>query len=390
MQKITKTDKNTKLEKCIIDFIENNLASIKQKFLDRNKKKIQIDYSIEYNKEIIIKDKTQLEDYVIQWSYSSLKISNKTKCQLTFFNLGSLLGSRGLLFSISLLYSYFFNLNFEDKKEKEIKRDILKCLEYIDNKDINNLTKIWNIEEITQDTLEILRYGKNYMINTFKEVIDDDIYVTLRKYGKFRIFIRKCWYSILWFFSATFYAKRSVLTKQKKIKNRDSIFEQIFNIIINENDFFKKYNLFIMALDDKNKEKNAGATFFGYHLEFGSNEMTVQARRLILDETDGFLEDNGEDKTLYDFYTNRINELRNFFIENKDKIDKINKALNIRTKISNLIDNGKSTNEKKDEQREINTGYGIDINETNKNQNSGFEQIDVKTPLIPESINDHE
>ena len=390
MQKITKTDKNTKLEKCIIDFIENNLASIKQKFLDPNKKKIQIDYSIEHNKEIIIKDKTQLEDYVIQWSYSSLKFLNKTKCQLTFFNLGSLLGSRWLLFSISLLYSYFFNLNFEDKKEKEIKIDILKCLEYIDNKDINNLTKIWNIEEITQDTLEILRYGKNYMINTFKEVIDDDIYVTLRKYGKFRIFIRKCWYSILWFFSFGFYAKISVPTKQKKIKNRDSIFEQIFNIIINQNDFFKKYNLFIMALDDKNKERNAGATFFGYHLEFGSNEMTAQARRLILDETDGFLENNDEDKTLYDFYTNRINELRNFFIENKDKIDKINKALNIRTKISNLIDNGKSTNEKKDEQREINTDYGIDINETNKNQNSDFEQIDVKTPLIAESINDNE
>ena len=145
-----------------------------------------------------------------------------------------------------------------------------------------------------------------------------------------------------------------------------------------------------MALDDKNKERNAGATFFGYHLEFGSNEMTAQARRLILDETDGFLENNDEDKTLYDFYTNRINELRNFFIENKDKIDKINKALNIRTKISNLIDNGKSTNEKKDEQREINTDYGIDINETNKNQNYDYEQIDVKTPLISKSINDDE
>ena len=93
------------------------------------------------------------------------------------------------------------------------------------------------------------------MINTFKEVIDDDIYVTLRKYGKFRIFIRKCWYSILWFFSFGFYAKISVPTKQKKIKNRDSIFEQIFNIIINQNDFFKKYNLFIMALDDKIKKE---------------------------------------------------------------------------------------------------------------------------------------
>lgn len=85
-----------------------------------------------------------------------------------------------------------------------------------------------------------------------------------------------------------------------------------------------------------------------------------RARKLIVNETDGFMvgnNGNNPNKLLYDFYINKINDIKLFFTRNNQKIDNINKGLNIAINIDEIAEeldyiNKKYYNEEQiDEQR---------------------------------------
>ena len=81
---------------------------------------------------------------------------------------------------------------------ESIKKDIEDCLTYIDNGNITNLNKKWNVQ-INDKHLNNLRLSKDFLINQFQEKITDDIFEKLnnniiKKYGnvvklKFVIFV---------------------------------------------------------------------------------------------------------------------------------------------------------------------------------------------------------
>ncbi len=69
-----------------------------------------------------------------QWSIHGSNYANTTKCNLTLFNIGNLLGAIGSLYSISLFYYYFMKIPIDNySTEESIKKDIEDCLTYIDN-----------------------------------------------------------------------------------------------------------------------------------------------------------------------------------------------------------------------------------------------------------------
>ena len=61
----------------------------------------------------------------------------------------------------------------------------------------------------------------------------------------------------------------------------------------------------------------------GYVLK-GLGSYEGRAKRLIEKELDGFQTGDPEENELYNFYQERIEEIKNFFIRNKNKIEKIN------------------------------------------------------------------
>ncbi len=161
------------LENKIKEFIQSNKETIKRKYiLDPQKQKQPIDYSILDNG--IENKEFSYEDYVIQWSISGGNKINFTKVQLTFFNLGAFLGANGFLYSISVFYFYFIQMN-TNRDKNSIKEDIINCLKYIDSGDIESLRIIWKTN-LDNNTLRILKCAKNHLINIFRELIDDEIY----------------------------------------------------------------------------------------------------------------------------------------------------------------------------------------------------------------------
>ena len=58
-----------------------------------------------------------------QSSIHDSNYSNSTKCNLTFFNIGSLLRAIGFLYSISLFYYYFMKIPMDNNSiEESIKK----------------------------------------------------------------------------------------------------------------------------------------------------------------------------------------------------------------------------------------------------------------------------
>ena len=91
---------------------------------------------------------------------------------------------------------------------------------------------------------------------------------------------------------------------------------------------FAEKNIFIIASDnDIDSWKNYGATFMGYYLK-GANDKYPFARKLSENVKDGFNignNKNSQNKILFDFYYTKINDIKQFFIRNQQKIDNINK-----------------------------------------------------------------
>lgn len=105
-------EKVTALENSIKVFIQEQKENIKSIFNDNDLTEQTIEYVIDGHNEIMKEENINpfkcLKDYAIQWSIKGNNNVNSTKCHLTFFNIGGLLGANGLLYSICLFYYFFF------------------------------------------------------------------------------------------------------------------------------------------------------------------------------------------------------------------------------------------------------------------------------------------
>ena len=264
------------LEEKIKDFIDSQKQDIEAFFKNKKQEKKNILFQINDNNEITTNsdEVKYLEDYVIKQTWNGNNRINTTKCFLSIFNIGYLLGKDGLLYSICMFYYCFLNFKIEEKKEEEIREKISNSLSAIDQGNSDYLNHIWKIK------LELKNRQKRNEANYIKE--------------------------------KNLINNKKILDKLIEILTKDAYY------------FFEYYNLFILALDDNSKlGENCGATFMGYHLKgLGSYG---RAKRLIEKESDGFQTYYvQEEKQLYDFYKERIEDIINFFKRNEERIKKIN------------------------------------------------------------------
>ena len=343
---ITK-EKILTLENNIKVFIEEQKENIEAIFNDNDLIEQNVDYMIEGNNEII-KEKnknplTCLKDYAIQWSIKGNNKMNTTKCHLTFFNLGGLLGANGLLYSICEFYYFFSKIPSENRNEEFIIKDIEKCLKLIDNGNTQELNLIWRAN-ITKEILNDLRMAKDFLVNLFHEKITNDIFETINNNFVSKI-MRKCKSfakGVSRFFVYIFYFltlelsnyKRAEENKNEYLKKKNAINKfHLQKLLLNHIDFnfFSKYNIFILASDDNTIPfKNLGVAFTGYYFE-GLGEM-YRARRLIQNEKDGFMTGNNinnNNKNLYNFYYQKVKDIKWFFERNKNNIYFIKRSMNI-------------------------------------------------------------
>lgn len=357
-------EKISNLERAVEIFMNNQNKNIMSIF---NDPKFQVQQNIEYNIDANNKfqrnenDITALHDYVIQWSIQGSNSANSTRCNLTLFNIGSLLGANGFLYSISLFYYYFMKIPIDNATEDVIKKDIENCLKNIDNGDINQLNLKWKVH-LNNDQLNNLRLAKDFLINHFQEKITDDIFQKLNNN-----IIKKIWEScktkfcnfctIIFFFLTEKLSENDYIKTKNRI-NKNYLIQKLLTKLDIET--FENNNIFIIATDNNvDSWINYGATFQGYYLE-GLGEMH-RARKLIINKTDGFMignNGNNPNKLLYDFYYNKISDIKLFFTRNNEKIDKINKGLNIKINIEKIAQeldyiNQKYYNEEKIEEQRI-------------------------------------
>ena len=375
---ITK-DKINKLESEIEIFMENQKSNIMTIFNDPKFGIPQnIEYSIDANNNVQINENelTSLHDYIIQWSIHGSNYANSTKCDLTFFNIGSLLGANGFLYSISLFYSYFMKIPIDNNStEKSIKKDIEDCLIYIDDGNIAKLNEKWNAQ-INNKDLNNLRFSKDFLINQFQEKITDDIFEKLNNktikgiWERCKTKICNFLTNIIFFFMTEKLSEKEY--KKKNTINKKYLIQKLLDKIDLET--FKNKNIFIIANDNNiDSLKNYGATFYGYYLK-GLGEKH-RARKLTLNDTDGFMignEGNNPNKLLYDFYFDRIKDIRLFFERNNEKIDNINKSLNINKNIEEIAQDLDYINQKYKNEGYIEEQRVSNVS-TNDSRNTGLD-----------------
>lgn len=321
------------LETEIDKFMERQTANINKFFIDKKFKKQNIEYIIDGNNNIQMEndddDATSLTDYAIQWTIEGSNCSNSTNCQLTLFNIGGFLGANGFLYQISLFYYYFMKIPTENRKEESIQKDINDCLEYIDNGNISELNIKWNVD-LNENYLNNLKSAKEFLINLFHEKLTDGVFEHITNKIIRRIW-KYCTKKVRNFGAIIFYGLTKKLTKEEYIKeknriNRNYLIKDILKKL--ELKTFAEKNIFIIASDnDIDSWKNYGATFMGYYLK-GANDKYPFARKLSENVKDGFNignNKNSQNKILFDFYYTKINDIKQFFIRNQQKIDNINK-----------------------------------------------------------------
>ena len=340
--KITK-EKIDNLERAVEIFMKEQEKNIISIFNDP-KFKVQknIEYNIDPNNKFQRNENeiTALHDYVIQWFIQGSNYANSTRCNLTLFNIGSLLGANGLLYSISLFYYYFMKIPIDNITEEVIKKDIEDCLKYIDNGDINQLNLKWNVH-LNDNQLNNLRLAKDFLVNQFQEKINEDIFQKLNNNIIKRIwqccktkFVNFC--SIIFFFLTEKLSENEYIKTKNRI-NKYYLIQKILTKIDIET--FENNNIFIISTDNNvDSWVNYGATFQGYYLR-GLGEMH-RARKLILNQIDGFMAGNvnNPNRLLYNFYYSKINDIKLFFTRNNQKIDNIKKGLNITINIGEIAE----------------------------------------------------
>lgn len=333
------------LENEIKKLINNQRQNIFHIFNKNDYKPKNIGYSIDANDKILKNENLDSpHDYVIQWSIEGDNDINNTNCHLTFFNIGALLGGEGILYSICLFYYYFMKIPCENRKAEEIKKDIEKCLNYIDNGNIYDLNLIWKVN-LNDGLLSNLRTAKDFLINLFQEKITNDLFeklndTLLHKIFKFFNSIKKgvsTFFPLIWyFFSGKLETKRKEEADYLKRKNKINK-NHLPKLIVDKIniDFFANNNIFILATDDNTTPLvNYGIAFMGDYIE-GLGEKH-RARKLIEGITDGFITGNQENKKVYDFYYQKIYDIKLFFYRNQDKIDKINRGIDIDISIQGI------------------------------------------------------
>ena len=267
------------LENSIRNFIEEQKENIESIFNDNDLSEQNIEFMIKENNELIkarnINPLKCLKDYAIQWSIKGNHEINSTKCRLTFFNLGGLLGANGLLYSICEFYYFFSKTPNEYRRQEDIIKDIEKCLKYIDKGNTQELNLIWKAN-ITIEILNDLRMAKDFLLNLFHEKITNDIFETINNNFVSRI-MRKCKSfakGVSRFFVYIFYfltlqlsnkkAEENEYLKKKNAINKFYLQKLLLNHI--DFDFFSKYNIFILGSDDNTIPfKNLGVAFTGYY-----------------------------------------------------------------------------------------------------------------------------
>ena len=359
-------EKIVALESSIKAFIEAQKENIELIFNDNDLPEQKIEYIIEGNNELIKEENKNplkvLKDYAIQWSIKGNNEINSTKCHLTFFNLGGLLGANGLLYSICEFYYFFSKTPKENRKQEDIIKDIEKCLKLIDKGNTQELNFIWKAN-ITKEILNDLRMAKDFLLNLFHEKITNDIFENInnnnltkvmKKCKSFKKGVSRFFVYIYYFltFQLSNY-RRAEEDKKEFLKQKNYINRYYLQKLLLDNinpEFFSKYNIFVLGSDDNTiPSKNLGIAFIGYHFK-GLGEMH-KARRLIENEEDGFIignDVNNNNKKLYNFYYEKIKDIKWFFEKNRDNICYINRNMNIYNHyINELAKAIDDTNEKK-------------------------------------------
>ena len=382
-------DKRLNLENSIRNFIQNQNEKIKLCFEKKDYKRQRIDSFKIGNDSIQKNEDFGLTDYAIQWSIGGNNEINSTNCHLTFFNIGSLLGSDGFLYSICLFYYYFMKIQIKNRKKYAIMNDIEMCLNYIDNSNIQELNNKWRIE-LDDNLLNNLKVAKDFLMNLFQEKLTDDIFDKINNTVINKIY-RACksfakgvskFVSIIFFGiicklsereeeEKTRIEKEEIYIKRKNAINKQDLFNLILNSLNYE--FFSENNIFILATDDNTVQyKNCGTAFIGDYIE-GLGQMH-RARKLIKDKDDGFIIGNNkncENNFLYDYYYKRIIDIKLFFERNQKTIDIIKKGINKGLKDSDIQ----------------NFSQEIDYINNEFLQREGSIDNEIKTEITRETIN---
>ena len=269
-------EKISNLETSIKIFMDNQSENIKRFFKEKKYKKQTIEYKIDaLNNNIQTEsddDATFHTDYVIQWTIEGSHFSNTTNCQLTFFNIGGLLGANGFLYQISMFYYYFMKIPINNRTQENIQKDIDDCLKLIDQSNIIKLNARWNVH-LNGKYLNNLKAAKDFLMNLFHEHLTDSIFSHINNSIIHRIwkFCKKKFrnFGVILFYGLTKRLTKNEYIKEKNKINRDYLIKKIFENLNLET--FSKYNLFIIASDnDIDSWTNYGATFYGYHLIGGT------------------------------------------------------------------------------------------------------------------------
>ena len=115
--------------------------------------------------------------------------------------------------------------------------------------------------------------------------------------------------------------------------------------------YFYIYNNHLESYLYKHHKENSFSTFMGYYYEgLGENRKA----RLLHRNTDGFI--LPQDKLLYEYYLQIIHEMQGFFSRNKERIENINKGINIDSNVSEIIEdideNGTADNSSNNDYKE--------------------------------------
>lgn len=336
-------------------------------------------------------------------------------CNIEIYNIGGLLSENGLIHRMLSFYTFFFkilNRNQEASREK-IFDEIDRALGAIKNDDINFFQTFYKIK-LTKNFLYLLKSGYYKIISMFKAPLGETIFSFLKGIGNkalatlvrislsipglisFPCFIIIGIFSLVsYYFIKNKKEQINMYIKKKNIVNLSIIFNIINQIFTNEEeeykDFFEKNNIYILAYDANIIwYKNAGAIFFGK--DFPSNPKQNEddykikkdddgkqyPKKLIENDIYGFNTYYTEEKLIYETYSKSIEEIRNFFKNNKERFQRLKDIkdkdylndenyVDIKEIICNLIKlNEKNADKKSD--------FSI-VSDTNSEFNNNLEQI---------------
>ena len=280
-------------------------------------------------------------------------------CNIEIYNIGGLLSENGLIHRMLLFYTFFFKIiNIKQKASREqIFDEIDSALGAIRNDDINFFKTFYKIK-LTNNFLYFLKGAYYKITSMFKAPLGESLYSFSKGIGnKALATLASIALSIPGLISAPcliiigifmligcYFIKNkkeqiNSYIKKKNIVNLSIIMNIIHQIFKNEEeeykDFFEKNNIYILAYDANIIwYKNAGATFFGKDFPSDPKQRdTVYTnkkddgkqypKKLIENDLFGFNTCSDDEKNIYQTYLKNIEEIRNFFKNNKERFQRL-------------------------------------------------------------------